>query len=394
MSRLPIARSPDLRRLQDEGYDVEIRHGHLLVKGVPYVDAQRQVRRGTLVSTLDLAGDVTAKPSTHVVHFAGEQPCQHDGREITQIKHGTPRRRSLGDGLIVDRSFSNKPRGGYPDYYEKMTRYVAILSGPAEALNPDATARMYPVVETEDEDSPFAYLDTASSRAGIGALTARLALARVAIVGLGGTGSYVLDLLAKTPAREIHLYDGDRFYSHNAFRAPGAPTVEELRAQPFKVDYFAGVYAAMHRGVVPHVVYVDDANADELAGMDFVFLCLDKGTAKAEIVPYLETAGVPFIDAGMGVTLDDDALGALVRVTASTDAQRDHFRNRVSFGDDDVDDAYSRNIQIADLNALNAALAVIKWKKLMGFYRDLEREHHAVYTLDGNCLDNDDHGPN
>ena len=46
------------------------------------------------------------------------------------------------------------------------------------------------------------------------------------------------------------------------------------------------------------------------------------------------------------------------------------------------------NIQIAELNALNAMLAVIKWKKIRGFYCDLEREHHCMYTTDGNALDN------
>ena len=35
-------------------------------------------------------------------------------------------------------------------------------------------------------------------------------------------------------------------------------------------------------------------------------------------------------------------------------------------------------------------LAVIKWKKLSGFYCDLEREHHSTYTLDGNMLLNED----
>ena len=53
---------------------------------------------------------------------------------------------------------------------------------------------------------------------------------------------------------------------------------------------------------------------------------------------------------------------------------------------------YARNIQIADLNALNAILAVIKWKKLFGFYVDLEREHHSTYTINGNVLMNEDSG--
>lgn len=32
-----ISRSPDLLRLRDEGYEVEVRSGHLLVHNVPYV---------------------------------------------------------------------------------------------------------------------------------------------------------------------------------------------------------------------------------------------------------------------------------------------------------------------------------------------------------------------
>jgi hypothetical protein len=45
-----------------------------------------------------------------------------------------------------------------------------------------------------------------------------------------------------------------------------------------------------------------------------------------------------------------------------------------------------RTSKWADLNALNATLAVIKWKKIRGFYRDLEREHHSTYTTDGNMM--------
>jgi hypothetical protein len=93
----------------------------------------------------------------------------------------------------------------------------------------------------------------------------------------------------------------------------------------------------------------------------------------------------------MGVELDNDALGGIVRVTTSTEKKRDHLRRRVSFGDAAGDDEYDRNIQIADLNALNAALAVIKWKKLFGFYRDLKSEHHTQYSIDTNRFLNEEH---
>jgi Ca2+-binding RTX toxin-like protein len=79
-----------------------------------------------------------------------------------------------------------------------------------------------------------------------------------------------------------------------------------------------------------------------------------------------------------------------VRVTASTDTSRDAFRSRVSFTNPGRDDLYSNNIQIADLNALNAALAVIRFKKHFGFYKDLEREHFSAYQIDGNHILNED----
>lgn len=94
----------------------------------------------------------------------------------------------------------------------------------------------------------------------------------------------------------------------------------------------------------------------------------------------------------MGVELIDEQLQGIVRVTTSTVGKRDHVRDkkRIGFSGGDEDRVYSRNIQIADLNALNAALAVIKWKKLFGFYRDLEQEHFTAYTLDGNAIVNED----
>jgi hypothetical protein len=41
-------------------------------------------------------------------------------------------------------------------------------------------------------------------------------------------------------------------------------------------------------------------------------------------------------------------------------------------------------------NALNALLAVIRWKKIVGFYDDLEHEHNTIYLIDGNTLINED----
>src|SRR5688500_10770958 len=128
MSRLQISRSPDLKRLRDEGYDVSIRHGLLVVGSVPYVIDDGEVGRGLLISELSASGDITGKPSDHTVYFAGQYPCDDKRKRLHSIVIETATRK-LGEHLVVNHRFSSKPkRGYYVDFYEKMTTYIAILS--------------------------------------------------------------------------------------------------------------------------------------------------------------------------------------------------------------------------------------------------------------------------
>lgn len=391
MSRALFSLNPDLARLRSEGYFIRIKGNFLVTLEVPYVNAQRQVRFGTLISTLDLAGDRTRKPETHVMNWDGDFPCNADGTPLQGISLAAPNT-DLGYGLTARYSFSSKPSDlGYADYYAKMSTYATIVSGPAAVLQPGISPRVFRGGEEEDEASVFNYLDTASSRVGIGALASKLEEEVVAIIGLGGTGGYILDFVAKTPVKRIRLFDGDDFLSHNAFRAPGAPSLEELRDAPKKVDYLKGIYERMHRNIEAHPV---EMNADMLGlldGITFAFLSMDAGEKKRAVVAKLEALGVPFIDVGMGLELTNGSLGGILRVTTSTPTKREHVhQGRISFAGGGGQDVYASNIQVADLNALNACLAVVKWKKLRGFYRDLEQEHHSTYTTDGGMLLNGD----
>jgi hypothetical protein len=94
----------------------------------------------------------------------------------------------------------------------------------------------------------------------------------------------------------------------------------------------------------------------------------------------------------MGLYVSDSSLGGILRVTTSTPAKRDHIeaKKRIPFADNADKDEYGQNIQIADLNALNAALAVTRWKRLRGFYLDQEQEHFSTYTIGGNDIANED----
>lgn len=391
MSRQLINHSPDLKKLEDDGYKIEIQSGHLILHNVPYVTPQREVQRGKLVAELNLAGDVTTRPTTHVAMFVGEHPCDKNGNKLQKMAHAS-KDQTICDGVVTNHSFSSKPKGGYTDYHHKMTTYVAMISVHAQAIEPQVTAQTFQVIENDDDESPFNYIDNASSRAKITEYTKKLELNKLAIVGLGGTGSYVLDLVAKTPIKEIHLFDGDWFLQHNAFRSPGAATIDELKAKMTKVHYLQGRYSAMHRNIVPHDFNIDELNVNLLQDFEFVFLCMDGGPDKEVVVRKLEEFERMFIDVGMGVEQSVDGLRGILRTTTSTNQQRDHVwdKRRIPVANGDGDDVYSTNIQVADLNALNAALAAIKWKKLFGFYADLENEFFSTYTIDGNTTINED----
>jgi hypothetical protein len=379
MSRQLIDRSPDLLRLQNEGYDIEIRGGYLLIRNVPYVDTERTVRTGTLISKLELSGDRTNKPTDHVALWAGEHPCHADGSVIASIRHSSTRQ-DLGDGVVADCTFSAK--ADYRDYRHKMTTYIGRITGEATKIDPEATARTFPAIAAEEGASAFKYIDTASSRAGIGAVNAKVAGQRIGIVGLGGTGSYTLDFVAKTQVAEIRIIDGDVFSQHNAFRAPGAPSLAQLEAKPHKVVHFNELYSNMHKGIVVHDVFLDETNLSLLDGLDFVFVCLDRGSIKRHVINYLIARGTPFVEVGMGVVLNGGQLSGVVRVTASTSDTRESAAPHISYADGDGEvNEYASNIQIAELNALNAALAVIRWKKMFGIYSDIRKEYYAGYSI-------------
>lgn len=362
MQQKLISRNEDLKRLRDEGYEVEICGGYLLIHHIPYLNSEKNICFGTLVSTLTLRDSNTvAKPDNHVIHFIGDNPCEIDGNPISAIQH-TNSNSQLGE-IVVNRSFSNKPPDGYSNYYEKVKRYADIISSPPKSLDPTVTEKTFKPIIDKDYETVFNYIDTNSSRSAIDNINFKFQGLKIAIIGLGGTGSYILDLVAKTPVSEIHLFDGDDFDQHNAFRSPGAASIEDLEKHYKKADYLTSIYSNMHRKVIPHGYYIDDTNVDPLREMSFVFLSVDKNSVRKIIVDYLINIEIPFIDVGLGLTEVDGKLGGLVRTTTVTKERSSHVSSFIPVVDSEGDDAYSSNIQIADLNALNACFAVIRWKQ-------------------------------
>ena len=211
------------------------------------------------------------------------------GTELVKLKHGDGKN-AITEDLQTQFTFSNKPPEGYCDHHQLVTTYVANISGPAEASIPtrghkpgrsSKTTIRLPCssILIRPPAAPASRLLRGSSRA-----VPSPSLASAAPVVMSG-------LAGKDAGQRIHLFDGDRFGQHNAFRAPGAPSIDELKARPYKVDYFASIYSRMRRGIIPHQFHMTAENVALMKSMEFVFICMDAGKAKLAVVEKLEAIG-------------------------------------------------------------------------------------------------------
>lgn len=381
------ASGPDgpVGRLLADGYDLVLQNGHLQVRRVPYLAPDGLRHDGCLVLPVDDSGGVVADAvGDHTIWFSGAEPRDSGG-----VALGSASPRDLGGGLRADFMLSFKPpSGSYPGLYEKVRRYAKILEHTAQHADPDATATPGAAFQVVEDGLPLVYRDTNTTRAGLTALNNRCRGHVVAIVGLGGTGSYILDQVAKTWVDRILLVDGDRFETHNAFRAPGAAALEVLRSGPNKAEHFAAEYSRMHTGIEAIPTNLTAENSDLIDKATFVFLAAADAAERPAIMARLRDRSVPFIDVGLGVSRTEAGLTGLAKSTAYLPG--DDLVLPVAPVAPPAEDDYSSNIQVAELNALNALLAVIQWKRYLGFYATHSLAVETVFKVYLNELRNGD----
>ena len=193
--------------------------------------------------------------------------------------------------------------------WDLIHRYAKQIVGAVSAAS-------YSETHSFVKPGPFKIPNTFEARAALGPVQDRIRDQRIAIIGLGGTGAYVLDLMAKTPVPEIHLLDTDEVEWHTFMRAPGAPTtveIESLRSNPLtKVAYYHSKYASLREGIYPHAIRIDSPSTlgEFLSShpVDFAFVCIDQNkdsdTPRQDVVyESLSEAKIPFIDSGVSITL-------------------------------------------------------------------------------------------
>jgi hypothetical protein len=369
----------DLQRLLDKGYALRIDGAHLVVRDIPYLDSARVLQWGAFVAKLVFVDRMHVRQDDHQVYFAGGVPHGLDGRPIPNLAGGPCTIMLSKTDVSVQRSFSNKPPGGFANFFDKIEHYVTLISGPASALH-GANPLTFRIDTDVIGKTVFKFHDTLTSRAEIGDLAALFRDEVIAVIGLGGSGAYLLDFMVKTPVKEIRAFDGDFYHVHNVYRSPGR--LDESEFGKHKAEVYQGRYENFREGLSLSKRYVDATSAADLQGVTFAFVCVDKGSARAEIFDLLIALRIPFIDCGLGLNRKQGPLAGALRATYYPVEKAAELRaKQLAEEVDDPDDIYRKSVQIAELNAMNACLAVIRYKQVRGFYVDDGAIQHLLLDI-------------
>lgn len=383
--------NPFVRELESQGYLVDFVNGYFIIYGLPYLDKDGALKHGDWASPVDLTNWVLDPPSNHQAWFRGGRPHDQKGREL-RLGGGASQVR-VAEGFVTDYSFSYKllesgQMRQYRSFEEKVHTYLDTITGPAMAAYPDATPLRGIAVKAAAQGSPLRFPDTLSSRYHMSDVSSLLRGKKVAIVGLGGTGSYILDFIARTHLDRIALFDDDKVQMHTIFRIPGfIPRAIGMT----KVEALAQHYGNWHDGIDPVTERITAQNVERLREFDFVFVSVDDGPSRLHVVDWLSSNGIPFVDCGMGLNRSVVGLNGVVRVTGIDRSAFERTVHTPYLPTANIkDEEYRRQSQIAELNALNAALAVIRFKQ---HFRLFDRESDAVwYTFESTSFELDAEG--
>lgn len=382
--------NPFLQELLDDCFSVDFVGGHLIIYGLPYLDGSGNLAYGTMASPIDLAGHVIDVPNSHQVWFCGEPP--HDGTGKTLSLSPRAHQLAITDSFATDLSFSLKlhdnsgRKRAYNSFEEKIRTYIDLITAPALHKYPEATPLQDIEKKAAEQGSPLRIPDMLSSRYLMNDVSSLLRGIKVAIIGLGGTGSYVLDMIARTHLAKIALYDDDKVHVHTMFRMPGfIPNA----VMGNKVDVLAQQYGQWHEEIDPINERITAENIDQLSEFNFVFISVDDGPSRKFIIEWLVENGIPYVDCGMGLNRSPNGLHGAVRITG---VNRDAFERTqgtafLPISEKQEEDEYRKQAQVVEFNAMNACMAVIRFKQHFKLYeREVESAWHifdsALFDLD------------
>ncbi len=161
---------------------------------------------------------------------------------------------------------------------------------------------------------------------GRGAL-ARLGAARVAVIGLGGVGSWAVEGLARSGVGALTLVDLDDICLTNTNRQ--LPALEGNYGRP-KADVLAERARLISPGIAVETVadYVTAENAETIlaSGFDFVVEAVDRRSHKCAVIVAARSHGIPVLTVGSAGGRRD---GTAIRVSDLAASESDEMLRQV-----------------------------------------------------------------
>ena len=191
----------------------------------------------------------------------------------------------------------------------------------------------------------------------------------VGIVGLGGTGSYILDLVSKSGIEKIFVWDGDTLGERNTRRGVGATKRWRDKLGEYKAQVLSEEYSDDSCEINFFCHDFTDGETEMLRNVTFLFIAVDRSESRNEVRIAANAAKVPYIDVGLGFCIDQGKVTGGCQSVLS-DGQELQDCDLINDGCVAGGEQAYRMVHLSEMHALNAALAVMMWRRFRGQYRN------------------------
>lgn len=212
---------------------------------------------------------------------------------------------------------------------------------------------------------------------------------KIVIIGLGGVGAWIADLLAKADIAEVHGWDADVIEGKNIIRMPGV--VNPCWIGESKAKWFEETYRQIHRRVCGHAENVTDQNAKEIcANTTFGFVAVDDEEGREIACNAMAEAEIPFIDVGISLDRQDGQVTASIRLTTAWPYD-EAWRKAIPRVGRAGQELYGK-LELPDVAAIAAGWAVQSWRKMRGQMAQNKASECMVYRSETNTITIRDRG--
>ncbi|MDE0678803.1 MAG: ThiF family adenylyltransferase [Gammaproteobacteria bacterium] len=267
-----------------------------------------------------------------------------------------------------------KDEGEYLDAWDALKTYMNAIYGGFRAIENVGSHKVerpytFPILGGRSRDE-VQWLDLVRGE-------------KMAIVGLGGVGAWIADLLTKADVAEVHGWDGDVIEAKNIIRMPGAVNPDWI-GKP-KAEWFEETYRQIHRQVHGHPKYVDEQTAVGMcSNATFGFVAVDNDEGRKIACGAMAAAGIPFIDVGISLNRRDGQVRASIRVT-TVRPHDDAWRKAIPKVDKAGQQTYGK-LELPDVAAVAAGMAVQSWRKVRGQTAQESASECMVYRTEADTI--------